>query len=352
MGPITPPGSVTEGIVEGTAPLSEEERRQQRELSLSPGQAAQRRFLRDTRAVICLVIILVFAIGSFVFPPIYQRLGPSILGGPLGNQKIYPEQYHHPFFNNLEAVDQAPYLFQRGKNWSVYPLGTDGNGRDELGVLMSSLNVSILIALSVEVFDIVLGLLFGTLAGFFVGWIDTVLARFTDVVFAFPGLLLIILIGATLGPIFDEHFPGAIARPLLIVLAIGLLVWPLMMRQVRGQSLTLKEQQYVEAARTVGTGNAGIILRHLIPNLLSVVVIIATLNVLGTITTEAAISLLGVGIQPPAQSLGLMISDGIGQVDTNAAELIVPGAMLVLLVVCFAFVGDGVNDAFNPRATS
>ena len=350
MGLINP--TPIQSVVEQAPPLTEEERRQQRELSLSPGQAALRRFLRDIRAVFCLAVILFVVVGSFVFPPIYQHLGPPILGGPLGNQRIGPEQYHTRFFNNLEAVDQTPYLFQRGKNWLIYPLGTDGNGRDELAVLMSSLNISILIALSVEVFDIGLGLLFGTLAGFFVGWLDTVLARFTDVVFAFPGLLLIILIGATLGPIFDEHFPGAIARPLLIVLAIGLLVWPLMMRQVRAQSLTLKEQQFVEAARTVGTGNAGIILRHLIPNLLNVVVIIATLNILGTITTEAAISLIGVGIQPPAQSLGLMISDGITQVDTNAAELIVPGAMLVLLVVCFAFVGDGVNDAFNPRAAS
>jgi ABC-type dipeptide/oligopeptide/nickel transport system permease subunit len=349
MGFVNP--TPIQSVIEQAPPLTEEERRQQRELSLSPGQAARRRFLRDIRAVICLLIILFVSIGSFVFPPIYQHLGPHILGGPLGNQRIGPEQYHHPIFNNLEQTNQAPYLFQRGKSWIIYPLGTDGNGRDELAVLMSSLNVSILIALSVEVFDIGLGLLFGTLAGFFVGWIDTVLARFTDVVFAFPGLLLIILIGATLGPIFDEHFPGAIARPLLIILAIGLLVWPLMMRQVRGQSLALKEQQYVEAARTVGTGSVGIILRHLIPNLLNVVIIIATLDILGTITTEAAISLLGVGIQPPAQSLGLMISDGIGQVDLNASELIVPGAMLILLVVCFAFVGDGVNDAFNPRAS-
>lgn len=333
-----------EELLGGPTPLSAEERRQQRELSLSPGQAALRRFLRDRRAVICLFVILFVSIGSFVFPPIYQHLGPTILGGAVGAEKIGPEQYHTFAFNNLLLPNAPPQLFQGG----AYPLGTDTNGRDELALLMASLNVSVIVALSVEVFDVVLGLLLGTLAGFFAGWIDTVLARFTDVAFAFPGLLLIILIGASLGPIFDQHF-GAVGRPLLIILAIGVLAWPLMMRQVRGQTLALKEQQFVEAARTVGTSRAGIILRHIVPNLMSVVIIIATLDILGTITTEAAISLLGVGIQPPATSLGLLIEEARSQVYVSATELIFPGVLLIILVVCFAFMGDGVNDAFNPR---
>jgi ABC-type dipeptide/oligopeptide/nickel transport system permease subunit len=221
---------------------------------------------------------------------------------------------------------------------------------------MAGVNVSIILALAVEVFDISLGVLLGTLAGFFGGWLDTVLARFTDIMFAFPGLLLIILIGAALGPPFDTIFAGAnkvfppTSRLILLVLAIGFLVWPLMMRFVRGQTQQLKEQQYVEAARTVGSSSGQIIWRHIIPNTLSIVVVAATLNVLGTIVTEAGISLLGVGIRPPATSIGLMIFNAFGYVYISPIEIILPGAALVILVVCFAFLGDGINDAFNPRA--
>jgi ABC-type dipeptide/oligopeptide/nickel transport system permease subunit len=176
-----------------------------------------------------------------------------------------------------------------------------------------------------------------------------VLARFTDIMFAFPGLLLIVLVGATLGPTFDAKFGAGNGRVILLIGSIGFLAWPLMMRFVRGESLALKERQYIEAARTVGTSNFGIIRRHIIPNLLSIVIVASTLNILGTITTEAAISLIGVGIQEPSTSLGLMIASAQGVVYISPSELIIPGVMLVVLIVCFAFVGDGVRDAFDPR---
>jgi peptide/nickel transport system permease protein len=231
----------------------------------------------------------------------------------------------------------------------VHPLGADTNGRDILIRLMGGIKTSITIALAVEIFDVGLGLLLGTLAGFFGGWLETVLSRFTDIMFAFPGLLLIILIGATLGPPFDERFPGGAGRVLLIILAVGVIAWPLMMRYVRGETLALKERQYVEAARTVGTSNSRIILRHIIPNLLNIVIIAATLNVLGTITLEAAISFLGVGLQEPSTSLGLMISDAEPSIYTIQSELLIPAVTLVTLIVCLAFIGDGVRDAFDPR---
>ncbi len=129
MGLINP--TPIESVIEQAPPLTGEERRQQRELSLSPAQAARRRFLRDRRAVFSLFVILFVAIGSFVLPPIYRHLGPKILGGAVGNEVITPAQYHTFDFNNLEAADQAPYITQRGKNWIIYPLGTDGNGRDD-----------------------------------------------------------------------------------------------------------------------------------------------------------------------------------------------------------------------------
>jgi ABC-type dipeptide/oligopeptide/nickel transport system permease subunit len=331
-----------------STPLTAEERRQAKELSLSPTQAAIRRFLRDRRAVFCLSLLLFIVLFSLIFPPIYLHLGPTLYGTPATGPALGPAKYHTASYNDLNASDSAPTLFPLGPNSLVHPLGADTNGRDILTRLMGGVKTSITIALSVEVFDIGLGLLLGTLAGFFGGLLDTVLARFTDIMFAFPGLLLIILIGATLGPVFDDRF-GSRGRIFLIIGAIGVLAWPLMMRYVRGVTLSLKEQQYVEAARTVGTSGTGIIWRHIIPNLMNIVVVAATLNVLGTITLEAAISILGVGLQEPNTSLGLMISDALEIVYTRPSELLIPGAMLVTLIVCLAFIGDGVRDAFDPR---
>jgi oligopeptide transport system permease protein len=337
-----------EEVVGLRAPVGETDAGPKKAQSLSPMQAAARRFFRDIRAVVCLVIILIIVIGSFVFPLVYQHLGPTILGGVAG-KPIGPALYHTPAYNNLSASDAPGTLFPLGPRSLVYPLGADTNGRDILARIMAGVNTSIIIALSVEVFDVGLGLLFGTLSGFFGCWLDTLLARFTDIMFAFPGLLLIILIGASLGPIFDRIFGAGPGRVILLIGAIGVVAWPLMMRYVRGQTLSLKEQQYIEAARTVGTSNGGIIMRHIIPNLMSIVIVASTLNILGTITLEAGISLLGVGIQPPNTSLGLMITDAINAVYTNWTELFWPGFTLVILVVCFAFIGDGVRDAFDPR---
>src|SRR5262249_33038693 len=133
--------------------------------------------------------------------------------------------------------------------------------------------------------------------------------------------------------------------------AIGLLAWPLMMRFVRGRTLELKEQQFVEAARTVGGTDRQIILRHIVPNLMNIVVVAATLDILSTIIGEAGISLLGAGLKPPATSLGLLISDGAGRIyhPTAWTQLFWPCMVLVTLVICFSFVGDGVRDAFDPR---
>jgi oligopeptide transport system permease protein len=276
--------------------------------SISPIRAAVRRFLRDKRAVFCLAVLLVLIVGSFVFPPIYQHIGPQIKDDLTG-KLIGPEVYHQASQVEITFADRGGDLLPFGQNSLRFPLGTDGDGRDLVSRLMAGLNISIELAILVEILDIFIGVTLGTLAGWYGGWLGTVLDRFTDIIFAFPGLLLIILIGASLGPLFDTLFHQQVfGRILLLTLALGLLAWPLMMRFVRGRTLELKEQQFVEAARTVGGDDRAIILRHIVPNLMNIVIVAATLDVLGTIIGEAGISLLGAGLKPPASSLGLMIS--------------------------------------------
>jgi oligopeptide transport system permease protein len=321
--------------------------------SVSPLQAAVRRFMQDKRAVFFLGVVLFIVIGSYIFPLIYTHVGPTIQGGLLGNQPTGPARYHDPYQIDLIRSDIPGTFFPLGPDSLVHPLGTDAIGRDIFARMMAGINISIEVALMVEVFDIGLGIILGTLAGWFGGWFGTVLDRFTDIVFAFPGLLLILLIGAAVGPIFDQVFTGqgqVFGRMLMLALAIGLLSWPLMMRYVRGQTLELKERQFVEAARTVGTSTTNILTRHIVPNLLSIVVVASTLNILATIIGEAGISLLGAGLKPPAASIGLMISDAVGRLSTDTwTELFWPCFILVVLVLAFSFMGDGVNDAFNPR---
>jgi peptide/nickel transport system permease protein len=308
--------------------------------SLSPVEASLRRMGRDRRAMVCLAIILIMVVASYIFPMIYLHMGPIVMGGITGSTPIPPELYHYMTHQELLNLDAPSSL--------VHPLGTDQLGRDILARLMAGVNISIQVALFVEIFDVVLGLLIGVLAGFFGGVIDTFLARFTDLTFAFPELLFAILAAATLGPAFVDAL-GPQGRLILVSIALGITVWPQMARFTRGQTLQLKEQQFIEAARMSGSSDQRIMIQHIVPNLFSIVVAAATLDIVGTITEEATLSLLGLGVEPPGSSLGLMIYDAAGQLYINAWEVIWPTVTLAVLVLTVAFLGDGVNDAFNPR---
>jgi len=306
-----------------------------------------KRLGRDVRAMTSLGLILLFIIIAVLGPILYQHIGApytSIING-----KVEASSYHNFTFQELNDLYQGP----SARHW----LGTDGIGRDTLARLMQGMLVSLLVAVLVEIVDIVLGITFGVLAGYYGGWIDQVLARFTDVMFAFPGLLFVILLTGILGGQADVVFshipivgPNGNARLLLVSFALSFTVWPLMARYVRGQALQLKQQQFIEAARTSGTSNMKIILRHIIPNLFSIVVIASTLNIANTIISEAGISLLGLGVQAPGSSIGLMISDGTELLDTKPLQVIIPVIALAFIVLAFSFLGDGLRDAFDPRS--
>jgi oligopeptide transport system permease protein len=310
--------------------------------SLSPTQASLRRLGRDRRAMFFLAVTLVIIVVAYVGPLIYTRVGPTITGGITGTETLTPMEYHNYTQVDISRPDEFPSFS------IIHPLGTDAIGRDILARLMAGVNVSIEVALLVEVLDIGLGVTIGTLAGYYGGWLATFLDRFTDIMFAFPGLLFAILAAATLGPAFQNRF-GLPGRLILVSLALGIAVWPFMARLVRGQTLQLREQQFIEASRTVGTSNYQIIMRHIVPNLFNIVVVAAVLDMVGTIVSEAVISLLGLGVQTPGSSLGLMINDATQQVQTNVWEVVWPTLVLTVLVLAFSFVGDGVQDAFNPR---
>ena len=345
--PPTPESIVDLGPLADTpTPMTQRERDAQAETvvegqSISPTQAALRRMGRDRRAMISMTVVLIIIVVSYIGPLLYLHIGPPLPNaGPFGSQTV-PSTIYHDFTHQEQLFTDIPSSAQ-------FPLGTDGVGRDILARIMAGVTVSISVSALVVVFDIVLGMVIGMLAGYYGGWIDTFLARFTDLMFAFPQLLFAILVAATLGQTFINTL-GPDGRLILVSLAFGITIWPQMARYVRGQTLQMKEQQFIEAARATGTTDLGILLKHIAPNLFNIVVTAATLDIVGIIVGEATLSLLGLGVQDPGSSLGLMISNGADKLYIQYTEVLWPTIVLAVIVLCLSFVGDGVQDAFNPR---
>jgi peptide/nickel transport system permease protein len=231
-------------------------------------------------------------------------------------------------------------------------LGADGNGRDIAVRLLYGGRTSLLVGVSAALGTILLSILVGTLAGYFRGWPDTLLSRALDILWAFPPLLLGLALGTALalgglkvGPI---TIPGdSLLIPILIIAIVQV---PYMARPLRGQVLALREKEFVEAARAQGAGPLRIMFSEILPNLASTIVVFFPLMVANAILLEAALSFLGAGVRPPNPSWGTILGDGIQRIVTAPHQTIVPGLMLVLTVLSLNVFGDGVRDAFDPRA--
>jgi oligopeptide transport system permease protein len=294
--------------------------------TLRPGDNAPRGLLRDfwrrllsNRLAVFSLIGLILLIGVAAFGPV-----------------IYPQSAIKPDYG---AINSGP----TGDHW----LGADNLGRDTLARLMLGLRVSLLVAAYVEILNIALGVTLGLLAGYFGGLIDVLVTRLADIVFAFPGLLLAILIAAAFGAAVSERF-GGMGRLLLVTGALSLVGWSLMARYVRGQTLVLREQDYVMAARSVGAGDMHIITRHILPNVAGLIVVSSTLDVAGVVVNEAVLSLLGLGIQPPDPSIGKMINEAIPFLENSPLQVFLPSLALMLIVLIVSFLGDGLRDALDP----
>lgn len=232
-------------------------------------------------------------------------------------------------------------------------LGTDSNGRDILSRLIYATRVSLIVGVAPQIVIVTVGVTLGLIAGFRGGWIDNLLMRLTEIVASFPDLLFIITLTVAFR---DTWFGRAFQGLLLIFTALALVSWTGLARLVRGQVLSLKEKEFVEAARALGTPTATILVRHILPNTLAPIIVAISFSIPGLIISEAILTFLGVGMRPSVDptnpfptSLGQMMTDGFNNLSSGPWMLLFPVMMISTLVLAFTFVGDGLRDALDPR---
>ena len=216
--------------------------------------------------------------------------------------------------------------------------GTDDLGRDLFVRTMLGIRVTLLVALVASLVSLVIGVAYGAIAGFVGGRVDAAMMRFVDTLYALPFIFFVILLMVA----FERNF-------LLIFVAIGAVNWLDMARIVRGQTLSLKEREFVDAARLTGVSTGRIIFRHIAPNLIGIVVVYVTLTIPQAILVESFLSFLGLGIQEPQTSLGALVDAGVNQMEGASWTLLIPAGLLAAILLCFNFLGDGLRDFFDAR---
>ena len=271
-----------------------------------------RRFRKNKLAMVCLGVIILLVLIA-IFAKFLSPYDPNVIDPK--NKHAFPN--------------------------STYPLGTDEYGRDILSRIIYGTRVSLLVGLVSTAITTILGVILGSIAGYYGGLIDTIISRTIEIFSAFPDILFALGIMYALGPGIMNLF-----------IALGILGWTGTARLIRSQVLQIKEREFIEASRTAGAKSFWIIMKHLIPNCVSTIIIVVTMNIPGAILTEASMSFLGLGVQPPQSSWGSMIFYAKTFIRKYPFYSIFPGIAIVITVLAFNIFGDGLRDALDPRLRS
>ena len=275
------------------------------------GSVVWRHFRQHRLAMVGLTILILLTVGAIFAPVIAGR---------------------DPYAVDLSAYRTGPS--------ASHPLGTDSAGRDVFSRLLHAGRVSLAVGLVAVSIYTTIGVILGSIAGYYGGKADAVIMRVADVFLAFPSLIIIITMASVLGPSITN-----------VMLAIGLLGWPPIARLLRGELLSLREREFVQGARTIGAPNLRLIFRHLLPNALAPVIVASTFGIASAILIEAGLSFLGLGVQPPTPSWGNMLTDAqsVAVLESMPWLWLPPGLMIALAVLSINFIGDGVRDALDPH---
>ncbi len=297
----------------------------------SPLQLFWARFRRDRVAVGALAFIALLVVVAIAAPLIVKAVGTA---GP----------------NVQDSTTLDPAFGTATGPSTDHPLGVDGLGRDVFARVLYGARVSLEVALLATLLSMLIGVAVGMIAGYYRGWVDGLLSRLIDVVLAFPILLLAVGIASACS--LGNGCLGGTIKPGLgvVILVIVVVNWTYIARIIRGQVLSLREKEFVEAARSLGASDRRIIMRDVLPNLVAPIIVYSTLLIPQNILLEAALSFLGVGVQPPDATWGAMIADAIVTFDSAWWYMAFPGIALLLTVLAFNLLGDGLQDALDPRA--
>ncbi|MFR9674489.1 ABC transporter permease [Streptomyces sp. TR06-5] len=301
----------------------------------SLGRIAWNRLKRDRLALVGGFVVLFLVMVAIFAPFIAKLVGQDPYG--------YNQDLIDPLFGTPKGA--------LGGMSSEHLLGVEPvSGRDIFVRIVYGARVSLLVGFLSAMVAVVVGTVMGILAGYFGGWVDALISRAMDMLLAFPQLLFIISLIAVM-PNSMLGLSGTGVRLALMVLVIGFFGWPYVGRIVRGQTLSLREREYVEAARSLGAGRPYILFKELLPNLIAPITVYTTLIIPTNILTEAALSFLGAGVKPPTASWGQMLSDAIKYYEQDPMFMVVPGVAIFITVLAFNLFGDGVRDALDPKGS-
>lgn len=309
-----------------------------------------RRLLKNKVATVSFLIIVLITLASIFLPLFWPYAYDTQLG-------ITPGKQVDSSYNNL-----APFTYGKAEQArieageSVFPhvFGTDSAGRDYFIRVVYGTRISLAVGFFASIIVLIIGMTIGAVAGYCGGKVDLILMRIVDMIYALPDMLMVILLASvlkvSLGPVIDGTVLAKIGSNIIsLFIVFGVLYWVSMSRLIRGQILSLREQEYVLAAKAAGAKGKWIILKHLIPNCISVVIISTALQIPSAIFTESYLSFLGLGVNAPMPSLGSLASDALNGISSYPYRLVIPAVVISLIVLSLNLFGDGLRDAFDPK---
>ena len=309
-----------------------------------------KRLLKNHIATLSLIIIVLITLSSIFIPMIWPYSYDSMLG-------VRPGKPVDASYNNLAPFTYGKTELKRIDNGeSVFPhvFGTDSSGRDYFIRVVYGTRISLAVGFFASIIVLVFGLTVGSIAGYCGGRVDLIIMRIVDIIYSLPDMLMVILLASvlkvTLGPALEGTALEKIGSNIIsLFIVFGVLYWVSMSRLIRGQILSLREQEYVLASRAAGARGGWVIRKHLLPNCISVVIISTALQIPSAIFTESYLSFLGLGVNAPMPSLGSLASDSLNGLTSYPYRLVIPAVVISLIVLSLNLFGDGLRDAFDPK---